>query len=656
MSKLKSIRELEMERSAQPNFGKGITVASGFDLGAKSPLDSRLTVKTIDERDAHVTGNRAYEGMLVYVEADKKTYQLVDNKWEEFGFNEEKFQDGILPITQKNDEQDERLDTLEGLVLGGEGEGIEAIISDVAQNKADIAELQSDVATKASQTDLTEGLQSVNDKIDAVEGKVDTNTGAIADLNSNLQSEVERAKKAEEAIKTELTEAIEDVNGANTALEARVSEAERDITKNAEDLAQEISNRDAAISAVNSKISDLDSAYKNADTTINNRLNALEEATADLEEIRSDIDTNAAAIAKEVEDRATAVSGVDSKIDAEIERATAAETALGQRIDGVVASVTQAIQTSKEYTDEKVSEINKANEELEKRVEANETALSTVDSRIATAKTEAVDLSKAYTKEEIEKVNAAFAEADVKVLEDAKTYTNETVQAAKTELEGSISAVDSKVTSLTERVSANETEISNIKDVLANKNSNTIVVETEDQISEANPEPKVGDLAYVISSKRAYIYKGEAALSTSLAPAGWMVFDEITSELDLVDYRKKSEKITEEDLESGLSTKVNNKADKSYVDEELAKKTNEAYVNAKVAEVVTPVQSESAQNKIDIAEEISTRESEISRVDQLITELEAAIEKANELSALLQSRLETLEDVEENRILFDDVM
>ena len=59
-------------------FGKGITLAGGFDLGAKAPLDSRLTVATIADRDAHVTNNRAYEGMLVYVEADKVTYQYVD--------------------------------------------------------------------------------------------------------------------------------------------------------------------------------------------------------------------------------------------------------------------------------------------------------------------------------------------------------------------------------------------------------------------------------------------------------------------------------------------------------------------------------------------------------------------------------------------------
>lgn len=58
-------------------YGKGITVASGFDLGAKAPLDHRIVVDTIADRDAHVSGNRAYEGMIVFVKEDQTTYQLV---------------------------------------------------------------------------------------------------------------------------------------------------------------------------------------------------------------------------------------------------------------------------------------------------------------------------------------------------------------------------------------------------------------------------------------------------------------------------------------------------------------------------------------------------------------------------------------------------
>ena len=62
-------------------FGKGIPLASGFDLGAKKPLDSRDIVDTIEERDTHVTENRAYEGMTVYVKEDKKVYRYDGSEW-----------------------------------------------------------------------------------------------------------------------------------------------------------------------------------------------------------------------------------------------------------------------------------------------------------------------------------------------------------------------------------------------------------------------------------------------------------------------------------------------------------------------------------------------------------------------------------------------
>lgn len=440
MSKMKSIREIEMERAAQPNFGKGITVASGFDLGAKAPLDSRLTVKTIAERNAHVTGNRAYEGMLVYVEEDKKTYQLIDNSWEEFGFNEEKFQAGIQPILDKNTEQDSRLTAIEELVTGGEG--LESIIADVA---------------------------------------------------------------------------------ANTA-----------------------------------------------------------------------------AIAKEVQDRTTAVSSVDTKITAEVSRATAAEEALGERIDGVEADLAEAITNA----------------------QADATAKSA----------QALKDAKAYTDTEITKIDTAYKAADVQVLSDAKAHAEAKVQEAKTTLESSISAVDSKVTTLTGKVSANESAISDLRDAISNKNSNTIVVETEAEIATANPTPKVGDLAYVISSKRAYIYKGVEALTAKNAPEGWVVFDEITNELDLVNYLKKSEaettyrklvdKIAESDLATDLSSKINGKADTSYVNTELAKKATPA----QITEAVNPVSQKANANESAIAQEVTNRQGEITRVEGLVTSVDGKVD------------------------------
>ena len=63
------------------SFGKGIPLATNFDLGAKSPLDSRIIVNTIEERDRHVKLNRVYEGMLVYVVKEKKLYRYENQAW-----------------------------------------------------------------------------------------------------------------------------------------------------------------------------------------------------------------------------------------------------------------------------------------------------------------------------------------------------------------------------------------------------------------------------------------------------------------------------------------------------------------------------------------------------------------------------------------------
>ena len=67
------------------NFGKGITIASGFDLSAKTPLDSRAVVNNFDELEEHVRNNRVYEGMIVYVISEQKTVQYINSSWIPFG-------------------------------------------------------------------------------------------------------------------------------------------------------------------------------------------------------------------------------------------------------------------------------------------------------------------------------------------------------------------------------------------------------------------------------------------------------------------------------------------------------------------------------------------------------------------------------------------
>ena len=66
----------------------GISVASGFKLQAKVPLDGRLVVDSITDRDALVTENGAYEGMVVYVKADNTLYKLdgtTNSNWSAIG-------------------------------------------------------------------------------------------------------------------------------------------------------------------------------------------------------------------------------------------------------------------------------------------------------------------------------------------------------------------------------------------------------------------------------------------------------------------------------------------------------------------------------------------------------------------------------------------
>lgn len=56
-------------------FGKGISVGSGFDLGANLPLDNRTVQATLADRDSMLT-IQLVEGLFVYVKENKTAYIL----------------------------------------------------------------------------------------------------------------------------------------------------------------------------------------------------------------------------------------------------------------------------------------------------------------------------------------------------------------------------------------------------------------------------------------------------------------------------------------------------------------------------------------------------------------------------------------------------
>ena len=222
-------------------FGKGIALAGGFDLGAKAPLDSRLTVATIEERDAHVTGNRAYEGMLVYVEADKITYQYVADAdgnltWKEFGFNETDFFSHVADNLTTT-EAGKVLSANQGVVLKGlidaetearteADESLQASIDTLGEYVGDIpeeyeettviayinkkAEETLNAASGGSSESAASVLAALNTYKAANDPKVTANTNAIATLNGDSTVEGSVDKKVADAINEFATQISDD--------------------------------------------------------------------------------------------------------------------------------------------------------------------------------------------------------------------------------------------------------------------------------------------------------------------------------------------------------------------------------------------------------------------------------------------------------------
>ena len=119
------------------------------------------------------------------------------------------------------------------------------------------------------------------------------------------------------------------------------------------------------------------------------------------------------------------------------------------------------------------------------------------------------------------------------------------VSSNKAEVDGAISSLEGRLTGLSTRVDVAESaiedlrgvdaqlaaEIQKVKDAVGAKNSNTLVFETREEFEAATLDPKTGDLIFIISEKKSHIWNGSS----------WILFDEITTEIDLQSYAKRSE-------------------------------------------------------------------------------------------------------------------
>lgn len=568
VNKTLTIRELEAQNAQEPNFGKGIQLAGGFDLGAKSPLDSRLIVKTLEERDLHVTSNRAYEGMLVYVDENKKTYQLVDNTWVEFGFNEEKFEAGIAPLIEKDNITDGRVSILENLVLGEEGEGLQSVIKDVA-------ELQTNLATEVK--DRQDADTAIVTKVDEVEAKVDLNTEAINKNSSDIAKEVSDRTAEISRVEGLVTVEKERAEASEAALSGRLDVVEGteegSIVKALADAKvyadTKVNEEKTRAEGVESELADKITTLENSSTDSNDLLDKAIKAESEAR-VASDLELDAK-ISKEVIDREVDCKNLDDKITAVDVKANAIETSLNEY---------------KVANDSKVASVEAS---LAEHSTSNENSFKVVDEKIVALESEK-DLAKSR----------------LDSLEESATL-----------LGGRLDIVEPKVETLEEEMNNVEAEIDLIKGLISDKNSNTLVFATMEEFLTATLEPKVGDLVFVVDIKKAYIYKGATQIATLEMPAppqGWVLFDEITTEVDLVSYLKKSDAeatyrklsvaIAEDDLEAELKNKINAKANASDVEESVNA------LNASIAEV---------DNKV--SQEIEDRVAAVSALDEKVNSM-----------------------------------
>ena len=355
-------------------FGKGIGLAAGFDLGAQKPLDSRVAVNTIAERDAHITENRAYEGMLVYVAEANMTYQLVKGEeegqliWKEFGFNQDDFNGAFDESIQ---EIDGRLEAVEGkLNQGG------AIENRIAQAESDIDGLQGLVGQPANGENAASGLHAA---VDAAQAKADQGVAdaaaekqraegeeakirqELADAVSDLQAEIDadvlveknRALGQEAAIRQELANekaALQAEIDADVLVEknrAEKKEEELRLAINNEIVDREFAieqlagRHDEEMEAVEGRVTALENLHEGDNSVENQIANAKQEALDAVADEQERALGQEAAIRQELADEKAALQAeidADVKVVAddlaeEIARADAAEKALEQAID-----------------------------------------------------------------------------------------------------------------------------------------------------------------------------------------------------------------------------------------------------------------------------------------------------------------------------------
>ena len=276
-------------------------------------LDARMKAADKVNADAIAAINDAENGILAQAKADAAA------------------KDGVLS---------DRITTLEGLVVGGEGEGIEKVIGDVADNKAAIAKLNGGVEEEGSVAKaVADGVKPVQDDLDAAELRIDA---------------LEADKPVKEAAIKAAQDAADQAQQEVDALEKVVGDAKGGLVK---DLADEVQARKDAVQDVQDQ---LDALVGDGEGSVAEQIqaeaNTREEADNALDDRIAAFEANGAqdVAAKEV-------------------RLAAAEANIA-RLDGTV----EVEGSVKKQIKDAIDQVNGAAENLKNRVKANEDNLAIV--------------------------------------------------------------------------------------------------------------------------------------------------------------------------------------------------------------------------------------------------------------------------------------
>lgn len=199
------------------------------------------------------------------------------------------------------------------------------------------------------------------------------------------------------------------------------------------------------------------------------------------------------------------------------------------------------------------------------------------------------------------------------------------VDAVEADLAGHKEAYNAKVQALEAKDQTLTQEIEKLKSTVSGKNNDTQVFADMEAFKAYDTEQKEagtlkkGDMAYVVSVKRSYIYNPGSVVMTiedPTPPEGWIFFDQITSDLDLSEYAKKTEVEAVRGEFAAADAQTLNSA-KAYTDEKIGE------VNTAAGELSAKVTA--LEGKVDVAKVSEAINAAVNPVSQKANANEAAI-------------------------------